>query len=105
MWLKQKIISQNIANKDTPNYKAQTVSFSAIWKEKIKRADSDRNDEKELNLNAVVTEEKGTSQVMEGNNVDIEKETISLADAQLQYDALAGKISNEFSMIRTAIRR
>ncbi|MDP4105865.1 MAG: flagellar basal body rod protein FlgB, partial [Bacillota bacterium] len=28
--LKQKVISQNIANADTPNYKAQDVSFKAI---------------------------------------------------------------------------
>lgn len=106
VWLKQKVISQNIANADTPGYKAKTVSFSAVLKEKRQHSGSIEHEGKqELNLQTHVTVEKSTNQLLDGNNVDAEKENVALADAQYQYDVLAGKLSEEFSMIRTAITR
>lgn len=106
VWLKQNVIRQNIANSDTPNYKARTVNFSAVLKEKLQHSGSNNEGEKmQLNLETTITTEKGTNQNLDGNNVDTEKEAVALADAQLQYDVLAGKISNEFAMLRTAISR
>jgi len=106
VWLKQKVISQNIANSDTPGYKARTVNFSAVLKEKLKHPGSSVEDtKKELNLATSISVEKSTNQILDGNNVDIEKEMVSLADAQFQYEVIAGKISTEFSMLRTAISR
>jgi len=106
VWLKQNVIRQNIANSDTPNYKARTVNFSAVLKEKLQHSGSNNESSKmQLNLETTITTEKGTNQNLDGNNVDTEKEAVALADAQLQYDVLAGKISNEFAMLRTAISR
>lgn len=105
VWLKQKVISQNIANSDTPGYKAKTVQFSAVLKEKCKYQQYHKKDKEELTLTPVITEEKGTNQLLDGNNVDVEKEMMALSDAQYQYDVLSEKVTNEFSMIRTAITR
>ncbi len=105
VWLKQKVINQNIANSDTPGYKAKTVQFSTLLKEKCKYHQYHDQDDGELNLKTTITEEKGTNQLLDGNNVDVEKEMMDLADAQYQYDVLSGKITNEFSMLRTAISR
>lgn len=104
VWLKQKVISQNIANSDTPNYKAKTVNFSSILKDKCKSSFHDNQQEgAEISLKATISVEESTNQIVDGNNVDIEKESIALADAQFQYDVLIGKVNNEFSMIRSAI--
>lgn len=106
VWLKQKVISQNIANNDTPGYKAKTVNFSAVLKEKCKSPyHKYNNTESGINLKTTITQETSTNQTADGNNVDMEKESVALADAQTQYDVLSGKISNEFAMIRTAITR
>jgi len=104
VWLKQQVISQNIANNDTPDYKAKTVHFKAVLKDKIKK-NSDRDSGQELHLEAEITVEENTNQIFDGNNVDMEKEQISLADAQIQYDTLSSKLINEFSMIKTALSR
>ncbi|NLJ16931.1 MAG: flagellar basal body rod protein FlgB, partial [Clostridiales bacterium] len=32
LWKKQEVISQNIANKDTPDYKAKYVDFYSVLK-------------------------------------------------------------------------
>ena len=105
VWLKQKVISQNIANADTPGYNAKNVKFSTFLKEKCKYKQYHTDDESAINIKTEVIEEKGTNQLFDGNNVDVEKEMMDLADAQLQYDALAGKMSNQFSMLRTAISK
>jgi len=106
VWLKQKVISQNIANSDTPGYKARTVNFSTVLKEKSTHSgNNSNNDNSGINLKTTISVEKSTNQTLDGNNVDSEKEAVALADAQLQYNVLAGKITNEFSMIRTACSR
>ncbi len=120
-WQKQKIISQNIANDSTPGYKARTVDFNVVLEEKCKCVyhpetphDEDEVDgrligksggKSPFGLEMVVTVENNTNQTLDGNNVDIEKEAIALADAQLQYNTLSEKIMNEFSMVRTALSK
>lgn len=120
-WQKQKIISQNIANDSTPGYKARTVDFNVVLEEKCKCVyhpetphDEDEVDgrligksggKSPFGLEMVVTVENNTNQTLDGNNVDIEKEGIALADAQLQYNTLSEKIMNEFSMVRTALSK
>lgn len=105
VWLKQKIISQNISNSETPGYKAKTVEFKQVLKNKCKYTQYHKGQDNDSELQVVVKEQKGTNQVLDGNNVDVEKEMMDLADAQLQYDALIQKMNKEFTMLRTAISR
>lgn len=106
VWYKQKVISHNIANISTPNYKAKTVNFGAVLKEKCKCRYHDVPQEgSRLDMTVHVTEEPYTKQRLDGNNVDLEKEAAALSDAQYQYSSLIDKTINEFNMIRTAIQR
>ena len=52
-----------------------------------------------------VTTEPDTNQTLDGNNVDIEKEALALADTQIQYSVLSDKITKEFEMIKTALSK
>lgn len=107
VWQKQQVISQNIANADTPGYKAKTVNFKTVLTEETNNIkDKAMSKSKpQLNLATTVSVEKGTNQTFDENNVDTEKEHIALADAQIQYNLLVNKISNEFDMIKSAIMR
>ena len=40
---------------------------------------------------------------LDGNNVDIDTENVELASNQIQYQALLGSITNEFTMIKAAM--
>ena len=112
-WYKQKVISNNIANSDTPDFKAKTVEFGLILKEKCKCKyhegisgglyHSDSGDEP-LKLTVTTTYETNTNQILDGNNVDMEKEQTALADAQYQYSALTDYLNNNYAMIRSAIK-
>ena len=119
-WYKQRVINHNIANVDTPDYKAKTVNFDFILKEakckckyhtKIEGHDQDciysseAYNKEPLKLSVITTYETNTNQILDGNNVDMEKEQMALADAQYQYDALIDYLNHSYSMIRKAINK
>lgn len=103
LWLKQQVISQNIANADTPGYKAKYVNFSSILKEKENASKSGKS-ENELHVGVTVTQDNSTNQLIEGSNVDEDQQNLELAKAQLQYDTLLSKMTAEFSMLRIAMK-
>ena len=49
------------------------------------------------------TYETDTSQLLNGNNVDIEKEGLSLVDVQYQYKTMIDYMNSQYAMIRRAI--
>lgn len=105
-WYKQRVISNNIANSDTPDFKAKTVEFGLILEEKCKCKYHSSNQEKpSAEFKVVTTYETNTNQILDGNNVDMEKEQLALADAQYQYNALIEKLNNDYRMIRSALAK
>ena len=110
-WYKQQVISLNIANISTPDFKAKTVSFQLELENACKcryhtGSGDGRHDHTEDGtgrLRAVTTYETNTNQTLNGNNVDIEKESNALLDAQYQYSTMIDYLISRYSMIRTAI--
>ncbi|MGG3622636.1 flagellar basal body rod protein FlgB [Bacillus gobiensis] len=106
--VKQKVISENIANLDTPNYKSKEVSFSNILKNESEKLNALKTNERHLDfLNSgpnysIVTNSKGTYQ-QNGNNVDIDQEMSKLAQNQIEYQALVDRLSGKFNSLKTAI--
>ena len=101
LWAKQQIISHNIANASTPGYKARYVQFSAVLKEKML---ANGKTKKELNLAHNVVVDNNTADQPDGNNVDEEVQSIELARARLQYDALISQMNGDLTMMKSAIR-
>ena len=113
-WYKQGVIRHNIANIDTPDYKAKTVEFGLILKQQCKcryHEGIDHDDchysnlDEPLKLSVVTTYETDTNQILDGNNVDMEKEQGALADTQYQYSALMDYMNSRYSLIRAAISK
>ncbi len=108
--IKQKVISQNIANVDTPNYKAKEVSFQAyLSKELSNSVTAKRTDIRHIpfqsstsNSNFITTQ--NTNYNNNGNNVDVDKEMAELAANQIYYNALVDRISGKFQTLQTVIR-
>jgi flagellar basal-body rod protein FlgB len=100
LWQKQQIISQNIANADTPNYKAKSLEFSGVLRDKLR---SNGTVKKELNLAQTVVTDYSTSDQGDGNNVDNDTEQAELAKVQIQYDALINEMNGNFTRMKSAI--
>lgn len=109
-WYKQQVISHNIANVDTPDYKAKTVDFGIVLENACRckyHVGSDNKDgvngKPSAKFTVTTTYETNTNQILDGNNVDIEKEALALADAQYQYGSMIDYMNSQYSMIRRAI--
>lgn len=109
--LKQKVISQNIANEATPGYKAKDVSFKQSLETAINQSlEANRTDQRHFTFkssplsNVGIINRKNVSYNHNGNSVDIDNEMTDLAGNQIYYNALIDRISGKFSSLQTVIR-
>lgn len=113
-WKRNQVIANNIANAETPNFKASKVDFENILKSELGNSeDASMKATNPLHMKAggaitdkfepAVTVDRSTSMRLDGNNVDVENEMTELAKNNLLYQTLIQKLSNEYSRIKQAI--
>lgn len=95
LWTKQQVISQNLANVDTPGYKAKEVSFENV----LDREMLDKGDNRYA-FKTTITQQEDTYINPDGNNVDVDKESMELYSAYLQSAYLVQKMNTTFSNYR-----
>ncbi len=100
LWQKQQIISENIANADTPDYNCKYLDFAGILRDKLR---SNGSVDVELNLVQRLYIDRYTDDQPDGNNVDNDVQQGELARAQIQYDALINSMNGNFSRVRSAM--
>ncbi|HEY0118554.1 MAG TPA: flagellar basal body protein [Cellulomonas sp.] len=91
---RQQAIANNVANLQTPGYHAQRVDFESALAQAV------------ANGSGVAT--PTVSQSLEptredGNNVNLDTETLSNVDTNLRYELATQAMSTEFSQIRAAM--
>ena len=106
-WMRNSVISNNIANVDTPNYKRKDVQFESYLMSAIAGGDSLDDNIANLDLDTIrgttYLDHSSLSYRMDGNNVDIDTESSELAKNQLKYYTMLDSISQEFSRFRTVL--
>ncbi len=113
--MRHNLIISNVANMDTPNYKA----FDIIIKEELEKA---MGAEKAIKLEntrsghlpgretcsgSVKSRAVGSQQITlrnDGNSVDIDREMAKLSENNLMYNALAQVISRKFEGLKNVIQ-
>jgi flagellar basal-body rod protein FlgB len=90
---KQKVISDNIANVDTPNYKAKNVSFKVAFDDALTQTlKTNKTNQKHIDFKSktispsFILHTKPVSYNESGNSVDIDKEMADLASNQIYYN-------------------
>ena len=131
-WTRNAVIRNNIANVETPGFKASDVEFETLLAESLygsgfKGAKTheghidigpvDRfvgskthaghidigNYDEFFTTNARIVQRDDLSQRMDGNNVDIESENVKLAQNSLWYNTLLEKMNSELRRLKMAI--
>lgn len=103
-------IATNIANVDTPNYKAKDIAFKDILNEKLRTSlQAKRTHEKHLPFQIETRTyhtflKKNLQYNHNGNNVDIDKEMANLAKNQIYYQSLVDRMNGKFTDLQTVIR-
>ena len=108
-WKRETVLTNNIANVDTPRYKRQDVDFEGVLKQELGRSkytslDSKVRDVHLSHLNAVTyTDYAGYSYRLDGNNVDIDNEQVELASEQIRYMGLTDSLSQEIARLKSVM--
>jgi flagellar basal-body rod protein FlgB len=92
-WERNEVISQNIANVDTPGYKRKTVSFEEELREAMESKDFKKSDVDRIEIKVTV-ENRNLSMRLDGNNVDIDSEMAALAKNTIQYNTFTQMAGN-----------
>ena len=111
-WLREEVLTNNIANVDTPNYKRQDVEFTTYLKSALEQAGTPASTltqkVNEANLSGITTrtytENTTLSYRMDGNNVDLSTENAELAAEQINYNALIDSMNNEFKRMKAVLK-
>jgi flagellar basal-body rod protein FlgB len=113
--MRHHLIVSNIANKDTPNYKAFDIMVEEELSKSMKPGDATqlkRTDDAHLpsskssGTSGKIGEATGQEFSLreDGNSVDIDREMAKLSENNLLYDALAQIISRKFKGLEDAIK-
>ncbi len=106
-WLRNEVISNNIANVDTPGYKRKDVQFENYLMSVLRGDNSLDHRIANLDLDridaSIYTDNASLSYRLDGNNVDIDTESANLAENQIRYYALLDSMTQEFSRIKTVL--
>jgi len=113
-WTRNAVIRNNIANVETPNFKASDVEFESLMEKAVagggfqgaRTHPGHRQIGGAGSLDAVqplIVKRHDLSMRMDGNNVDIESENVRLAQNSLYYNTLIEKMNSELRRLRAAI--
>lgn len=93
----EQVVSTNMANVDTPGYHAKALNFEqTLWR-------ASQLDDGSATT-PVIRDEEGLMERADGNNVDLDRESLSLAKAQMQYGLGVQLVKSEFQEVLSAIK-
>ena len=99
-----KLVSTNLANIDTPGYRARDLDFRA----ELERASHESFTEENGLLMAVAftpvaRQVRGLVERPDGNNVSVERESLLLAETQIKFNLGIQLLKDQFHVISLAI--
>ena len=108
-WKRETVISNNIANVNTPGYKRKDLNFQGVLTEELGRCKYESLDSKVSDVDLsrldpqIYVDSANYSYRMDGNNVDIDTENVELASEQIRYEGLTDCINSEFERMKAVI--
>jgi len=111
---RHQVLASNIANADTPNYKARDIDFKSA----MQNALAGRADAGELGMAVTSSAHQTgsgmsspgalqyrteTQSAVDGNTVDMDVERAQITDNALQYQILTQLVTNKFQGLRSAM--
>jgi flagellar basal-body rod protein FlgB len=95
--MRQALVTTNLANIDTPGYHARDVDFHGELARAIDGQGAGMT-------SPFVMPVRGLVERPDGNNVSADRESLLLAEVQLQYKAATSILHAEYAQLSTAIR-
>lgn len=90
---RQKLVASNIANVDTPGYKAQDFDFQSEFNNLLSGSSTDIHSQDVVNLRVK----------NDGNNVDLDREARMLSENSIRFSAATNLLKSHFRLLKSAI--
>lgn len=111
--MRQKTISSNIANVNTPGYKADKVQFESELRKALgkngvamdKTHDDHLGGSTAFSIGPEIVNNESASMNENGNNVDIDREMVDLAANEIYYSALIEQMNRKLGTMNYVINR
>ena len=94
---RETVIAANMANVDTPGYRTQDVNFQQEFAKAMTASEGSK-------VHATVRNVNGLLERPDGNNVDLDRESLLLSESQLQYQGGTQLLKSQFSQLLSAIK-
>ncbi|MCB9253890.1 MAG: flagellar basal body rod protein FlgB [Bdellovibrionaceae bacterium] len=107
--VRHNVITDNIANAETPGFKARRVEFeqelkNTMEKEKQGVIDAEGGVERSLSsVNPIVYEDPNSEVGQDRNSVDMDREMAMLKKNEVKYNAATQSVIRKFSLLKFAI--
>jgi len=95
LWAEQQAAANNVANVNTPDFKAQDVSFESCLSQAITAGDPSQMQ--------VTTAPSNAPADQTGNNVDLATEMVTSQKAGMQFQTMVDAMNAKFQLLSTAI--
>jgi flagellar basal-body rod protein FlgB len=95
--MRQTLVSTNIANVDTPGYHTRDVDFRGELQRAVNGEDTSQT-------SPLVLPVRGLIARPDGNNVSVDRESLLLAEVQLEFKTATAILRSQFAQINTAIK-
>ncbi|HET9059471.1 MAG TPA: flagellar basal body protein [Acidimicrobiales bacterium] len=95
LWAQQQAVAANVANVNTPNYKAQEVNFEQSLSQAVASGDPSQ-------MQVTTTTSTAPSDSV-GNNVDLGSEIVSEQKAGMQFQTMVDALNAKFQLLSVAI--
>ena len=109
LWTKQAALLDNIANAETPNYKAKLVTFEESFQESLEAADQGRNKQTKKAMREASegaswsVRETGEVTRRDENGVNITEQMTEIIRNSYQMQYLYQSLNSDMNALRTAI--
>lgn len=109
LWERQEVAQNNIANVDTPGFKARYVRFEDDFKQHLDKAMNFNGSAASVSeaiqdSNFVVEKSKNQTARLDGNSVNADSEFIEMTRTALQYQYLMKAMNSNFASLRSVIK-
>ena len=101
--LRQKAISSNIANINTPGYKVNKVVFEDQLKKALEQTKAPMSTSRLNELTPEMVKRTDTTIKDNGNNVDLDLEMTEKAANEIYYNALITQLNAKYAMLNYVI--
>ena len=108
LWTKQAAILDNMANVETPNYKAKVVTFEESIRDKLRAAaqnkDARQSVREIIDGSDLYVFEAPEAKRMDDNNVDTTEQMVEMVRNAYQQQYVYNAINKSYSILRMAVR-